>query len=217
MRTISIALCITAILLLARPAYADGTVYLLGGGDPDWLHFRKNQKITVVPFDSIKDGCWTNVDQTINAVAVELQRSGFNVATAQNIKEAAGNRLVVHGLGYAVGHDNSLCIATLELIYLPIRVDRVTFSSSKKEISSSKQEVIAIGRRQMWSSLVLISGGKGDFNRQVKDEFISLAQSFLLDVPKRQNVALKSIRDSATNNREKDPDAHTFWSNYKLE
>ncbi|MRG73494.1 hypothetical protein GH722_17120 [Alphaproteobacteria bacterium HT1-32] len=174
------------------------------GEDPAWIDIASGSEIKVVASDGVSDGCWTNVAQTRDSVAIELQRSGYKINLSDDGYSAS--RLIISVSGYGI--KNQSCAVLYEFLFVTMTVGRDLFSQ--------KHTVMSLRDVELWRKSGIMTGPKKDMSYRIKDEFISLTQRFILEVPQLRKSALKSINDVAGLNKLKDPEAYKFWSNYEL-
>lgn len=206
------AVCICIGFMTSYTVFAEEVeiTFLLGGASPDWLHIRKSSDpIQVISNDEVKGGCWVNVDNTRNAVALELQRSGYKVNVIENEKEdvPSGHRLYISALGYSTISD--LCVVTYTAELWIMKIVRPVFEQ--------KFQVITVRREIIWSRTGLLSGPRSTTSAGIKESFVSLAQKLLLDIKSNQEKVLNEIRNSAHSYKDKQPASYEFWSNYNIE
>ena len=170
------------------------------GKDVGWLGLNKEQKFEVKIIDSVKDGCWTNAKSVKTAVESELKRSGYKLAD----EYVVGPIIVyIHSVGYAID-DRKSCIVSYELDIQRMLADK--FSSVKHHLRSW---VYA----SLWTRSGVMNGPKYGINREIKDNYVDLMQSFLSGIAAEKIAILEEIARVDYVSSE----AKAYWSNYKVD
>lgn len=183
---------------------ADSTVFILGY-NPAWLYVTKDMELTVVSSDQVSDGCWTTAQQSRNAVALELQRSGYTALVPKD-NEAKGSTFYLSSIGYK--QTDGTCIVSW---YIELWTQQVTTMRFDKV-----NRVARLGRSLLWENAGVLSGPPSDMSQRVKQTFVDAAQHFLVSLVEKRQEALSAIRKSAEMSKKDEPKAHEYWSNYQL-
>ena len=171
----------------------DETTYIFGM-DTRWLSIE-NGKFEVFVFDQVKDGCWTNSGAVKTAVELELNRSGYELASDD---EDASNAIFLTSLGFS---QSGICVATYSFeIYTG---DTVRFYSGE-------HGVLSLYRSQLWENSGVLAGGKSKMNSGLKDSYVTLTQEFLVDVVKQKKNVVKEIIEKSSGSE------RSFWESYNF-
>jgi len=191
-----------------KPAFAaDETTAFVFGHNPNWLYLTDDSTFTVVASDQVSGGCWTSVKASQNAIALELQRSGYNALVPDGDK-LEGNAVFLTVLGYR-SENSQRCSVTWEL--------EVWFYNVSSVLFKKKHKVIRIGRSQLWDTSGILTGPKSDMSERIKTTFVEAIQKFLVEIPKQRKETLDAIISAAKIIKDDHPEAFKFWSSYALD
>jgi hypothetical protein len=194
-------------LVLSLPVYAvseDFTTYIFDK-DARWLgHEPSKNTVKVYIIDQVKEGCWTSIKASENAVKLELQRSGFTVLDENDESSVVGMQVLMDALGYRA--PQGICVVRYDLTVRAL--DNAVGYGWGGENADIPFRVSSMLYSQIWNSGGVVSGG--DVNTLVKESFIEVTQEFLLAAPKKRKEVIEATIENAT-----DETAKTFWTNLR--
>ena len=164
-------------------ALADDRIMVLT--HPRWLEFGESASVFVTVADEIKDGCWTNSQAALNAVKLELSRSGFvhSGTLTDSSGQASTFEVELSGIGYET--TSSVCAVNISLKLGTLTTTDLAYG----EVTVTGLFQSTIDQRNM-----LLTGSKARMNQRIRDSFVEMIQSILLDSELIQAKMIKSGR-----------------------
>lgn len=163
--------------------------------DPGWYRMLGRDSVSIVVYDEISDGCWTNIEATTNAVKIELIRSGYKVV------DGAPSFIPVIQL-YGSGREDGggRCVITTALsLFID---DMGIYYSMESGVNSS---ITTTYRRRLLTSSYIMSGTRSSSNRRIKEAFVEHAQNILIEIDARSREAISAIAEQP------DGPAKRYW------
>jgi len=150
-------------------------------GDIGFLRMARQMEIYIsIIDDGVEGGCWNTVPESITAAELEFIRSGFNIV------ERSGPYLpilIIRSDGGVVQGD--LCVVNIQF-HLHITADEY-FADAGNIITSSSQKTLYLDNS-------LVSGLVVGMGQLMIDRIASMSRALLVEISKRQQELLESIR-----------------------
>lgn len=163
-------------------------------GDLRWMDINSETTFNVKVLDDVKDGCWTSASATKTGVELELQRSNYTLD-----EKNANYTVYIYGLGY--GTKAGLCVVNYSIEVWGIDV-------SERHIEGNN--LMSFFNSRLWRDNGVMSQGKVGVSNSLKEYYIEMIQSFLVNVGReKQRIKDKIVETGFGDSKE-------FWANYKF-